>query len=230
MGQMGSYRAQPYDGRRRSPRAVVLDAFVLIALLAFLPLAYASHSGHEDLDVQRYQPPGPGHAIPGVPFRVYVDQSKESSHGHGFDETHRRATLETVVEAFGLLVQQRADYPRFDEALKKGTVQHVIIEPTVINRDGKAFPFLVARTKDPGRVNLLISASFLEEKGYLSHPDKLAPVLAREFQWVVSKADTAPKPKLMAAERDLAHAPVRMDKEILEMSGGERAQLLQQLF
>jgi hypothetical protein len=89
---------------------------------------------------------------------------------------------------------------------------------------------LVARTNDPGRVRLLISASSLKENGYLDHPEQLAPVLAREFQWVVSKADTAPKSKTVSLERDLKHAPIRTSKEIGEISGEARAQIVQQLF
>lgn len=89
---------------------------------------------------------------------------------------------------------------------------------------------MVARTKDPGRVKLLISASSLNEKGYLHHPDQLVPVLAREFQWVVSKADTSPKIKTVAVERDLKHARTHSDKEIQEMSGDERVRILQELF
>ena len=128
------------------------------------------------------------------------------------------------------MLQHRTDYPRFDESVKKDLLQHVIIEPHVVNQDGKEFAFLVARTKDPGRVNLLISASSLKDKGYLGHPDKLVPVLAREFQWVVSKADTAPKSKAVSVERDLKHAPIRADQEILALSGEECAQVIQRLF
>ncbi len=114
--------------------------------------------------------------------------------------------------------------------MKKDALEKVIIEPNVVNQDGKAFPFLVARTKDQGRVNLLISASSLKEKGYLGQPQKLVPVLAREFQWVVSKADTAPKAKTVSVERDLKHAPVYTDQEILALSADERAQVIQRLF
>jgi hypothetical protein len=128
------------------------------------------------------------------------------------------------------MLQHRTDYPRFDESVKKDLLQHVIIEPHVVNQDGKEFAFLVARTKDPGRVNLLISASSLKDKGYLGHPEQLVPVLAREFQWVVSKADTAPKSKAVSVERDLKHAPIRPDQEILALSVDERAQVIQRLF
>ena len=94
------------------------------------------------------------------------------------------------------------DYPRFEESLTKQALKQVVIEPVVINDEGKP-SVLVARTKEPGRVTLLISASSLKDRGYLNHPDTLLPVLAREFQWVVSKADTAPKAKAVAVERNL---------------------------
>ena len=48
----------------------------------------------------------------------------------------------TVVEAFTSMVQNRTQYPRFDEALTKGVLQKVVIEPRVFNRDGKEFRFL----------------------------------------------------------------------------------------
>jgi hypothetical protein len=70
----------------------------------------------------------------------------------------------------------------------------------------------------------------LNEKGYLHHPEQLAPVLAKEFQWVVSKADTAPKAKTVHLERDLKHAVIHMDKEIPQMSPEDRARTLQRLF
>jgi hypothetical protein len=128
------------------------------------------------------------------------------------------------------MMQHRTDYQRFDEALKKDLLEKVVIEPAVVNQDGKPFPFLVARTKEPGRVKLLISASSLKEKGYLRHPDRLAPILAREFQWVVSKADTSPKAKTISVERDLKHAPIRSDEEIREMSASQRGRIIQELF
>jgi hypothetical protein len=128
------------------------------------------------------------------------------------------------------MMQHRADYPRFDESLKKNALQSVIVEPTVVNQEGKAFPFLVARTKEAGRVKLLISAASLKENGYLGHPDQLVPVLAREFQWVVSKSDTSPKARMVPVDRNLKHAPISTDKEIREMAGDERARLIQQLF
>lgn len=140
------------------------------------------------------------------------------------------AAVQTVLDALTFMMQHRADYPRFDESLKKNALQSVIVEPTVVNQEGKAFPFLVARTKEAGRVKLLISAASLKEKGYLGHPDQLVPVLAREFQWVVSKADTSPKAKMVSVDRDLEHAPISSDKEIREMAGDERARLIQRLF
>lgn len=203
-----------------------------IGWVAFLvPLASASHQGHDGhVSEDTHETTGPGYPIPGASFRVFLDRGKETAEGGGLDQTHADAAIQTVIDAFTFMMEHRTDYQRFDEAVRKDVLRHVIIEPTVVNREGKAFPFLVARTKDPGRVNLLISASSLKEKGYLRHPEQLVPVLSREFQWVVSKADTAPKSKTVSVERDLKRSPIRTDKEILAMSGKNRAQLLQQLF
>ena len=110
------------------------------------------------------------------------------------------AAVQTIIDAFAFMLQHRADYPRFDESLKKDALKQVVIEPHVLNEEGTEFPFLVARTKEPGRVTLLINGSSLKDNGYLGHPDKLVPLLAREFQWVVSKADTAPKAKPVSVE------------------------------
>lgn len=205
---------------------------LVIGWLAFLvPLASASHQGHDGhAREDSHEPIGSGYPIPGASFRVFLDPGHATTEDRRLDETQADAAVQTVIDAFTFMMQHRTDYPRFDESLKKNALQHVIIEPTVVNQDGKEFPFLVARTQDPGRVKLLISASSLKEKGYLRHPEQLVPVLAREFQWVVSKADTAPKSKIVSVERDLKHAPIRTDKDIREMSGDERAQLLQQLF
>jgi len=198
-----------------------------LALLA--PLASASHQGHAaHQGEETHKTTGQGYEIAGASFRVFL-----SIDGAGGGETARTqadASVQTVRDAFAILMQHRTDYPRFDEAMKKNALQAVIIEPHVLNQDGKAFPFLVARTKDPGRVTLLISASSLSEQGYVHHPERLAPVLAREFQWVVSKADTTPKAKILSVERYLERAPVRTNQQIQAMSGKERERLLQRLF
>ena len=90
--------------------------------------------------------------------------------------------------------------------------------------------FLVARTKQQGQVKLLINASALKEQGMVNHPDQLVPVLAREFQWVVSKADTSKKRQVIAGKRDLQHAPIQTRKEIDNSTGDEREKTLQALF
>jgi hypothetical protein len=190
--------------------------------------AHASHQGHErHAGDDSHEPSGTGYAVPGASFRVFVNQGRDLG---VLDRASVEAAVHTVIDAFAVLMQHRADYGRFDESLKKDALGAVIIEPTVVNREGKAFSFLVARTKDPGRVRLLISASSLKDKGFLHHPEQLAPVLAKEFQWVVSKADTAPKPKPVSTDRDVKQAAIRSDREILAMSGEERARLLQRLF
>jgi hypothetical protein len=196
-----------------------------------VPLASASHQGDGGhAGETSHEPTGPGFPIPGASFRVFVELGADTAEGGRADQRQADAAVQTVIDAFTLMLQHRTDYPRFDESLTKDALQHVIIEPTVVNQDGKEFPFLVARTKDPGRVKLLISASSLKDKGYLGHPERLVPVLAREFQWVVSKADTSPKSKTVSVERDLKHAAIGTDDKIREMSGEERARLLQRLF
>jgi hypothetical protein len=187
-----------------------------------------SHQGHEHHQAQeRAEASGRGHAVPGASFEVFVERGRS---GGAVTESQSDPALRTVIQAFTFMVQHRADYPRFDESLKKEALRHVVIEPTVVNQDGKVFPFLVVRTKEPGRVALLISASWLAEKGYLDHPERLVPALAREFQWVVSKADTARKSDVVSAARDPVRAPIRMDREIQALTADERAGLLQSLF
>jgi hypothetical protein len=70
----------------------------------------------------------------------------------------------------------------------------------------------------------------MKEGGFLGAAEQFAPVVAREFQWVVSKADTAQKPKSAFIERDLPHAPIGTDQNIKILSGEERVRLLQRLF
>jgi hypothetical protein len=200
-------------------------------LAIVVSLASASHQGHEGhAGTETHETTGQGYPIPGASFQVFLSTGKDTAESGGLDHAQGQAAVQTVIDAFTFMMQRRTDYQRFDEAVKKGALDKVIIEPKVVNRDGKEFPFLVARTKDQRRVNLLISASSLKEKGYLHHPEQLAPALAREFQWVVSKADTTPKSKTVMGERDLKHAPIRTDTVIRGMSGDERAQNLHRLF
>jgi hypothetical protein len=209
----------------------VIGALAIGSAILFVLPAGASHQGHErHADEEFHETTGPGHRIPGAPFQVFLNHGKAAAGNEDLDQIQADAAVQTVIDTFTFMLQHRTDYPRFDESLKKDALHHVIIEPTVVNQEGKTFPFLVARTKDPGKVNLLISASFLKDKGYLHHPDNLAPVLAREFQWVISKADTAPKAKTVSIERDLKNAPIRQDQEILGLSGDERAQVILRLF
>ena len=44
----------------------------------------------------------------------------------------------------------------------------------------------MTRTQDPGRVNLLISATSLKDQDISANPSSW-PGVGREFQWVVSK-------------------------------------------
>jgi len=205
---------------------------VLVGWLGVLvPSASANHQGHAaHSGAETHKIIGSGYPIAGASFRVFLAAEGDRAGGGEPAETPIDATVQTVLNAFTFLLEHRADFPRFDEAVKKDALQAVIIESTVLNQDGKAFPFLVARTKDPGRVKLLISATSLKEQGYVHHPEQLVPVLAREFQWVVSKADTSPKSTTVLVERDLKHAPIRTREEIQEMTGDTRERIIQRMF
>ncbi|HBP87445.1 MAG TPA: hypothetical protein DD706_07095, partial [Nitrospiraceae bacterium] len=196
------------------------------------PLAMGSHKGSEEHHVgsDTATEEMAGHAIPGAPFQVFLHEEKGAVETGSRSQSPANAALKTVVEAFGRMMDHRTEYGRFDEALNKGALQKVIIEPKVVNREGKEFLLLVARTSQPNQVKLLISASALEEQGYLNHPDQLVPVLAREFQWVVSKADTTPDRQMNVVRADLTQAPILTNQKIGKLSGEEREQVLQELF
>ncbi len=168
-----------------------------------------------------------GHAVPGVPFQVYLD--RERGEGETIPQDVADDAVETVVQAFGILVRDRSQHKRFDQAVTNDLLQQVVIEPRVLNRDGKEFPFLVARTKQKGKVNLLINAMRLREDGYLGQPDALAPRLAKEFQWVISKAATKSARRGRLRKRDLPRAPVFTNAEIRKMTPEERTESLQTL-
>lgn len=219
-----------FQHHRAKWMSVLLCAIGWLLLLS--PLAVASHRGGEEhassevIDSEE----SIGHAIPGTSFQVYWGKSKVLVEDEMSAKSQVDETIQTVINAFSEMVAHRAQYKRFDEALTKRALQKVIIEPKVFNRDGKEFMFLVARTKHHGQVKLLINASALKEKGLVNHPDLLVPVLAREFQWVVSKADTSKKRQVIAATRDLQHAPIQAKKEIDNSTGDEREKTLQALF
>ena len=166
-----------------------------------------------------------GHVIPGVPFQVFLKQGQ----GETIPEAVADGAVKTVVRAFGILVRDRSQHQRFDQALTNDLLQKVVIEPRVLNRDGKEFPFLVARTKQKGKVNLLINAMRLREDGYLGQPETLAPRLAKEFQWVISKAATKSARRGKLLERDLKRAPIATNAEIKKMPPEERTETLQAL-
>jgi len=129
-----------------------------------------------------------------------------------------------------LLVQHRQEYPRVDEALKRNLLEKIVIEDRVLNRDGKEFPFLVARTSHKGRVKLLINAVQLVQDGHLNHPDILMLRLAKEFQWVISKAYTSAKPRPPGTERDLEQARIHTNDQIKRMRPEDRKDALLGLF
>jgi hypothetical protein len=203
--------------------------FVAIAsVVSVTPIeTLASHTGterHAEEPVAKHT--GIKYTVPGASFSVVLRQSAAESSDAALGE----AAARTVVDALAFMLDHRAEYPRFDESVNKQVLEEVVIEPTVHNLDGKSFPFLVARTSTPGRVRLLISAASLRSQGQLGKPDLLVPALAREFQWVMSKADTAPKLQPRSVRSDLAQVPIRTDQEIAAMSANERLTLLRALF
>ncbi|MEX5213977.1 MAG: hypothetical protein NW703_07405 [Nitrospiraceae bacterium] len=228
----GSARGEPPTPQAGSwiPRAVF--SIVVIGVAGVLTSqADASHQGHgSHAGEASRETTGAGHAIPGAAFQVFLRNDSTAADKAGLEPGQLDAAVQTVIDTLTYMMQHRPDFPRFDESVTRNLLEQVIVEPKVVNREGKEFPFLVARTKEPGRVNLLISVASLKDKGYLGRPEQLAPVLAREFQWVVSKADTAPKSTTVTLERDLQHAPIRTNREIGELSGEERAHLVQKLF
>lgn len=201
-------------------------------MVAGVPVAMGSHKGSEEheLSSKTFTEESGGHSIPGAPFQIFFHEEPVPMEEGGQRQVKDNAALQTVVEAFSYMVDHRTDYARFHEALTKDALQTVIIEPTVVNREGKEFLLLVARTSQPGQVKLLISASALREQGYLHHPQQLIPVLAREFQWVVSKADTTPKRQTKVVHTDFKQVPIQTTQEIEKLSGEEREQVLQNLF
>ncbi len=220
------------SGRLIASCRAVVGAFGAVAVMCsmvFVPETQANHQGHQ-AHPETGTPPVAGEGREISVRRFASSRALATAGDSGLDVADLDAAVQTVVDALTIMVQHRADYPRFDESLAKQALKQAVIEPVVVNDEGKAFPFLVARTKEPGRVTLLISASALKAKGHLNHPDALIPILAREFQWVVSKADTAPKAKAVSVERELQTAPIRTDEEIAGLSAEERARLLQQLF
>jgi len=171
-----------------------------------------------------------GHKIPGATFQVFLRKGTGAAEGIVLGKTVADDAVQTVVEAFSTMIQERHQYPRFDEAVEKGVLNKVVIEPKVFNRFVKEFPFLVARTSQQKQVVLLINALQLQQDGYLNHPEKLIPRLEREFQWVLSKAATQPKPRRVLVKRNLKEAPIKSMKEIDRMAGKEREEVLQSLF
>ena len=221
---------------RQYPRCEFLQVlaivFVIGSLLCLSPIAFANHRGSDELGHAEVvdSDESHGHSIPGGSFQVFWQESEVLNEGFALTEIQVDETVQTVVNAFSEMVKQRTQYKRFDEALTKGALQKVIIEPKVFNRDGKEFMFLVARTKLPGKVKLLINASELREKGLVNQPGQLVPMLAREFQWVVGKADTSKKRQATTQKRSLKSAPIQQNKVIDNSTGREREEFLQALF
>ena len=165
---------------------------VMIGSVLLAPPVRANHQGPAShAENGAHKAVGAGHQVPGASFQVFLGQGKEAAEGGELSQAEAKASVQTVIDAFTFMLLHRTDYPRFEESLQKDVLTQVIVESRVVNDEGKEFPFLVVRTKEPGRVKLLINGSSLKGNGFLGHPETLVPSLAREFQWVVSKADTA---------------------------------------
>ena len=171
-----------------------------------------------------------GYKVPGTTFRVFLEKGKGAAEGVVLDKSDADKAVQTVVDALTTMTKQREHYSRFNEALQKNVLKKVVIEPKVFNRFVKEFLFLVARTTQPKQVVLLVNASMLEQQGYVNHPKKLIPRLEREFQWVLSKAATKPKPRKVVVQRELRQAPIKSIREIKKMTAEQREQTLQALF
>ena len=196
-----------------------------------VPMALGGHEGQDTSFLkEQHSTLNYGHPIPEAPFKVFFHKGNGIPKEDDLTDEQAEVAIQTVVDALSAMTRHRTEYRRFDEALTKNAVNKVIVEPRVFNREGKEFSFLVARTKQAGKVNLLISASALDERGYVNHPEMLIPVLAREFQWVIIKSDTTPKRTLVSVPRDLKNATIKTNREIREMSPAEREQVLQELF
>ncbi|WP_447970935.1 hypothetical protein [Nitrospira sp. M1] len=213
-----------------------LDKFLRYTVISVSTIAWLvcsatftfGNEGHQNTQLRTRTTTG--HHVPGATFQVFLQPGKGAAEGIVLDKSVADDAVQTLVDALGTMIQQRHHYSRFDEAVKKNILKKVVIEPKVFNRFVKEFPFLVARIKKQKQVILLVNASKLKEEGYLNHSEKLIPRLEREFQWVLSKAATQPKPKKVSIQRDLAHAPIKTVKEIKTMSGNEREQAIQTLF
>ncbi len=199
---------------------IMIYQIILSVLLVNLQsIILFAHDGHQaQIEQSTNEPRGGSYTLPGLPFDLILRSTDEEP------------VVQTVLDAFAYLLKNRSDYPRFDEAVKRNVLENIWIEPKVLNQEGQEFFILVVRTQIPGRVRLLISSSLLKEKGYLNSSENFASVLAKEFQWVVSKADTAPKPKTVTSERDLQHAPIQKDQDITHLSSQERVFILRKLF
>ncbi len=207
---------------------LLMISISLATLFAWTTSATVGEERHEQSQARTMSIAG--HEVPGATFHVFLEKGKGAAEDIVLEKSVADDVIHTVVKALSTMIQKRAHYPRFDEALKKDVLQKVVIEPKVFNRFVKEFPFLVARTKQPKQVVLLVNASMLKQQGYINHPEKLVPRLEREFQWVLSKAATKPKPRKVSIQRDLKHAPIKSIKEIKSMSGKKREQALQALF
>ena len=131
-----------------------IGCWVAISLVCWVGVAVAEHGRgvHVESELRETDQ---GVTIPGVPFQVFMSQGRAGS--TLLDQAEADAAVRVVVETLTFLVSHRAEYPHVDESLKKEALKQILIEPRVFNAEGKEFPFLVARTKEPGKVTLLIS-------------------------------------------------------------------------
>lgn len=119
--------------------AVVIGAFMFGGSMLLVPQATASHQGRHHVGEDQQETTGTGFRIPGAPFQVFDGIGKKAA-DDVLDQAQADEAVRTVVDAFTFMMQHRADYPRFDESLNKNALQKIVIEPRVVNQEGKAFP------------------------------------------------------------------------------------------
>src|SRR5262245_41719370 len=134
-GEAQKAEVSAYAGRRRRTTGFVAMIGTLFSLLS---PASGSHQGHErHTEAETHEAAGPGYPVPGASFQVFLERGRETDSGRSAEEVDAQAAVQTVVEALDFMIQHRQDYPRFDEALKKNALEKIVIEPTVVNQDGK---------------------------------------------------------------------------------------------
>src|SRR5690349_15020773 len=101
--------------RTLGPQALFLMRIVATCFTADGYVALASHDGQSAAEF--HDASGSGYEVPGLAFRVFVDQRVEEAVSGSLDQAQADAALRTVIDTFSYLNQHRHTYPRFDEAM-----------------------------------------------------------------------------------------------------------------